>query len=399
MRISKKKLAALGAFFVVMAAAIGGCGSSIPGNSVATVAGNPITVGAYKHWMYIAAKDEAAEEEGEPVITASDPPDFTSCIKQIREQVPSLKSDSDTTLRSDCKEVFTEFNTEVMDFLIEGYWYQADWAKQGKTYTQADLNKDWAKVKKEEFPTAAELKTYLSESGETQQDLYFQVRVNSIYSKLLTQNEKKVTPALISQYYDKHKSEFGTAQTRDIHLIRTTTQAKAQDAYNALNSGTSWDTVAKQYAADAASKSNGGLLTGVTNGEEEKAANTAIFSAPVNKLVGPVHGLFGYYVIEVTKITPATQQSLKKATAQIKELLTSQQEQDAQNAVTKKSKANWGAKTLCRATYAVAYCAGYKAPKTTTTATVAPTTTATSTTTTASTATGTTTTATSTTGS
>jgi hypothetical protein len=59
MRISKK-LAALGAFFVV-GAAVAGCGSSVPGNSVATVAGNPITLQAYKHWMYIAAKGATAQ--------------------------------------------------------------------------------------------------------------------------------------------------------------------------------------------------------------------------------------------------------------------------------------------------------------------------------------------------
>ena len=59
---------------------------------------------------------------------------------------------------------------------------------------------------------------------------------------------------------------------------------------------------------------NGGLLSGVTPGEEESAVNKAIFANPVNKLVGPIKGIFGYYVLEVTKITPATQESLAKAT-------------------------------------------------------------------------------------
>ncbi len=59
MRISRK-LAALAAFFVV-GAAVAGCGSSIPGNSVATVAGNPITLQAFNHWMYVAAKEQAAQ--------------------------------------------------------------------------------------------------------------------------------------------------------------------------------------------------------------------------------------------------------------------------------------------------------------------------------------------------
>jgi foldase protein PrsA len=404
MRINKKKISALGAFFVI-SAAIAGCGSSssssIPGNSVASVAGNPITAQAYKHWMYIAAKDEAAEEPGEPVIAASDPPEFTSCIAQIREQIPDLKTDSDKTLRSDCKEVFTQFNSEVMAFLIEGYWYQAQAHKVGINYTAAQEAKDYAKAIKADFPTSAELKTYLTSSGETEADLKFQVRVNSVYSKLIARVSKKVDSKTIAQYYAAHKSTFGTAETRNIHLVRTTTEAKAQAAYDALKSGQSWDTVAKQYAADASSKANGGLLTGVTNGEEEKAANAAIFSSPTGKIVGPVKGLFGYYVIEVVKITPATQKTLAQATAQIKQLLTSDSQQSAETTVNNAVKKAWLSKTLCRPTYSVSDCKGYVAPKTTTAATTTPaaTTTTATTTPTATTTTPTTTTKTSTSGS
>jgi foldase protein PrsA len=404
MRINKKKISALGAFFVI-AAAVAGCGSSssssIPGNSVASMAGNPITAQAYKHWMYIAAKDEAAEEPGEPVIVASDPPEFTSCIAQVREQIPDLKKDSATTLRNDCKQVFTQFNSEVMSFLIEGYWYQAQAHKVGINYTAAQEAKDFAKAVKTDFPTSAELKTYLTSSGETEADLKFQVRVNAVYTKLIARVSKKVDSKTIEQYYDAHKQQFGSAETRNIHLVRTTTAAKAQAAYNALKSGQSWDTVAKQYAADAASKANGGLLSGVTNGEEEKAANTVIFSSPTGKVVGPVKGLFGYYVIEVVKITPATQKTLAQSTAQIKQLLTSDSQQTAETAVNNAVKKAWQSKTLCRSTYMAADCKGYVAPKTTTTpATTTPATTtpATTGTTTTATTTPTATTKTSTTG-
>ncbi len=401
MRINKKKISALGAFFVI-AAAVAGCGSSssssIPGNSVASVAGNPITAQAYKHWMYIAAKDEAAEEPGEPVIVASDPPEFTSCIAQIREQIPDLKKDSDTTLRNDCKQVFTQFNSEVMAFLIEGYWYQAQAHKVGVNYTAAEETKDFNKAIKADFPTSAELKTYLTSSGETEADLKFQVRVNAVYTKLIARVSKKVDSKTVEQYYDAHKQQFGTAETRNIHLVRTTTQAKAQAAYNALKSGQSWDTVAKQYAADAASKANGGLLSGVTNGEEERAANSVIFSSPTGKVVGPVKGLFGYYVIEVVKVTPATQKTLAQATAQIKQTLTNDTQQSAETTVNDAVKKAWQPKTLCRSTYSVSDCKGYVAPKTTTTPAATAPATATTTTAAATTTTPTTTTKTSTTG-
>jgi hypothetical protein len=394
MRISKK-LSALGAFFVI-AAVVAGCGSSIPGDSVATVAGNPITLKAYNHWMYIAAKEEASEQTGEPVIVPQTPPDFKSCIAQIRSDIPSLASTSDADLKTDCANVFKEFNTEVMSFLIEGYWYQADAYKMGIKYTDADLTRDFKKATKTEFPTKADLAAFLKSSGETENDVKFQIRVSQIYSKLIAKASPKVTPAAIKKYYAANKAKFGTAETRDLHLVRTSSAAKAQAAYNALKSGQSWNAVATQYSASATAAKNGGLLTGVTTGEEETAVNSAIFGNPVGKVVGPIKGLLGSYVIEVTKIIPATQKTLAQSTAQIKTLITSQQQTAAVTKVNNESKKNWGKQTLCRSTYSIADCVGYKAPPATTT-TATPTTEATTPATTTTTVPATTTTAASTT--
>jgi parvulin-like peptidyl-prolyl isomerase len=378
MRISKK-LSALGAFFVI-AAVVAGCGSSIAGNSVATVAGNPISLQAYNHWTYIAAVESAAQQTGEPVIVPKSPPKYTSCIAQIRRDVPSLKTTPDSTLKTDCAEVFKEYNSEVMQFLIEAYWYQADAYKLGIKYTTADLNRDFSKAIKTEFKTKAALATYLKSAGETEADIRFQVRVSQIYSKLLKRDEVKVNAASIAKYYAAHESEFGTKETRDLHLVRTTSLAKAKAAYSALKSGESWTVVAKKYSASAAAAKNGGLLTGVSTGEEEAAVNAAIFKNPVGKIVGPIHGLLGSYVIEVTKITAATQKTLAQATSEIKTLITDQQQTAAETKVNNESKKNWGSQTLCRSTYSISDCVGYKAPATTTTATPTTTTTVPSTT-------------------
>ena len=47
---------------------------------------------------------------------------------------------------------------------------------------------------------------------------------------------------------------------------------------------------------DPTSKANGGLLKEVVQGEEEKALDTAIFSAKTRVLGGPVKMPFGYYI-------------------------------------------------------------------------------------------------------
>jgi foldase protein PrsA len=368
-----KTFLALGAFFVV-AVALSGCGSGIPGNAVADMAGNPISTTAFKHWMYIAAKGSSAQTPGAPVIVPSDPPNFDTCISQVKAQIPTFaKGKTDAQIRTACKQLFTSLSGQVMDFLIRAYWYQAQAKKLGITVSDADINKAFAAAKKQQFPTAAAFNTFLSQSGQTLNDIMFRVRVNEIYKKLLAKHQSTVSAAAIQTYYNSHTSQFGKPETRNIRIVRTNTLKAANAAKAALAHGQSWDAVTKKYSIDSSTKNKGGVITGVKKGQEEQALDTAAFGAKLNTIVGPVHGQFGYYVVQVTKIIPGSQQSLAQATPLIKQILNGNRQTAAQSAVDAQAKKSWLSKTKCRSAYSMADCSGYKAPKAT--STVAPSTT------------------------
>jgi foldase protein PrsA len=368
-----RSITALGAFFV-LALALSACGSGLQGNSVADVDGNPITTQAFNHWMYVAAKGQASQSPGQPVIVPNDPPNFSKCVAQVRKQIPTLAKTSDKQLTSDCKQLFTSLSSQVMDFLVKAYWYQADATKQHINVTDAQVQKAFNTAKKQQFSTAAEFQTFLTSTGQTLQDILFRVRVDQIYMKLIAKHPTSVTAAAIAAYYQAHQSQFGTKETRDMRIVLTKTQAQAEAAKAALKSGKSWDEVAKKYSIDPTTKTKGGLLTSVTSGQQDAALNQAAFAAPVNKLIGPIKGQFGTYVFEVTKITPATQKTLAESSAAIKTTLAGQLQTAAQTAVDNHAKKDWFSQTQCRALYAMADCKGYKAPKTTATtpATTAP---------------------------
>jgi parvulin-like peptidyl-prolyl isomerase len=362
----RSSLLALGAFFVV-AVGMAGCGSGVSGDSVAEVAGNPITTQAFNHWMLVAAKSQAAQSPGQPVIVPNDPPNFNKCIAQARKEFPSLAKASDKTLRADCKQLFTSLSSQVMDFLIKAYWYQADAAKLGVKVTDAQVQKAFITARNQQFPNGKGFNTFLAQTGQTMQDILFRFRINTIVQKLVAKHDKTITQADIQSYYNSHSSQFGTQESRNVRVVLAKTQADAEAAKKALSKGQSWAVVAKKYSTDTASKNSGGLLTGLTKQQADPALASAAFSAPTNKLLGPVKGQFGYYVFEVLKVTPATQQSLAQATPLIRQQLTSQQQQTAQTAVDNHAKKDWQSKTTCRAQYAMADCNGYKAPKTATT--------------------------------
>ncbi|MHB1835278.1 MAG: peptidyl-prolyl cis-trans isomerase [Solirubrobacteraceae bacterium] len=372
---SRRSILALSAFFVAAALAISACGSSsggIPSGSVAVVAGNPISLRAVNHWMYVAAKGQAASSPGTPVIVPNDPPNFTRCINQARAEIPALKKTPASQLKTDCSQLFTNLSGQVMDFLIKAYWYQADAHKLGIHVTAAQVQQALDKAKKTQFTNAAQYQTFLKQSGMTEADISYRVLINQVFLKLQALHKQTVTPAAIASYYNAHKSTFGTPQTRNMRIVLTKTQAQAQAAKSALQSGQSWKTVAKKYSTDPTTKNSGGLLTNVTAGQQDQALSTAAFAAPLNKLLGPIKGQFGYYVLDVIKITPATQQTLSQATAQIKSTLTTQYANNAGNAVDAHAKKDWLAKTQCKATYAMADCSGYKPPKTSSTSSATP---------------------------
>jgi foldase protein PrsA len=363
-----RSIPALGAFFVLVAVAISACGSSVPGNSVASVAGNPISLQAFNHWMYVDAKGQAASSPGQPVIVPNDPPNFTNCIAEARAKIPTLKKTPAKTLKADCKQLFTSLSSQVMDFLIKAYWYQGTAHKLGINLTDAQVQTALAKAKKGQFSTPAQFTAFLKQSGQTAADIEYRVRVNQVFMKLTARQPTAVTPAKIAAYYAAHKTQFGTPQTRNMRIVLTKTAAQAEAAKKALQKGQSWTVVAKKYSTDPTTKNKGGVLTNVTAGQQDAALSTAAFVAPANKVLGPIKGQFGYYILEVTKITPATQRSLAVSTALIKQTLSGQLTQAAQTAVDNQAKKDWLSKTSCRAEYAMADCQGYKAPKTSTAA-------------------------------
>jgi foldase protein PrsA len=358
----RSSILALGAFFVI-AVGMAGCGSGVPGDAVVNVAGNPITTQAFNHWMYVAAKSQAAQSPGQPVIVPNDPPNFDSCVALVKKEIPSLAKTKTSTLRTDCKQLFTSLSSQVLDFLIKTYWYQADAAKAGIKVSDAEVQKAFNTAKAQSFPTAAGFNTFLSQTGQTLQDVLYRFRYSLILQKLVAKHATTVTPAQIQAYYNSHLSQFGTQATRSMKIVLAKTQADALAAKKELDSGQSWATVVKRYSTDPTTKSTGGVLNGVTKQQQDAALSNAAFAAPANKILGPVKGQFGYYVFDVTKITPATQQSLASATPLIKQQLTSQAQTSAQSAVDNAAKKSWLSQTTCRAGYAMADCKGYSPPK------------------------------------
>jgi foldase protein PrsA len=202
----------------------------------------------------------------------------------------------------------------------------------------------------------------------SQDDINLRVKLDLLSTKIrtkVTKSDKKVTDKEIQQYYEKNKARFATPERRDLNVVLTKTLPQARTALAALRGGAKWATVAKRYSIDQASKAAGGKLPGVTPGQQEKAFDDAVFKARPRQLLGPVKTQFGYYVFQVTKVTPKSQQTLAQATPTIKQLLAQQGEQKRLSDFVKSFEKKWKGRTNCRDGFVIQMCKNAPKPKTT----------------------------------
>jgi foldase protein PrsA len=365
-----KTLRSLSALGAVLFALVGlsACGG-IPGDAVVQVSGTAITKTAFDHWMAVAATSSSASPTEKPAVP--EPPDYTTCIAHLAKTAakPAKGQSAPTTkqLKSQCETEYKSLQTEVLGFLISSQWVIGEASALNVKLSDAEVKKEFTKIKAEQFPKAAEFEKFLTTSGQSVSDLLLRVKLNLLSQKIQKQIVKKkstVTQAQIKKYYEENKSKYGTPEKRNVRIVLTKTEAAAASAKKEIESGKSFASVASKDSIDPTSKADGGLLKEVVKGEEEKALDTAIFSASKNVLGGPVKTPFGYYVYEVVSTTPGTQQPLSKVQTTIKEQLISTGEQQALSKFVKEFKKKWTAKTECRSGYVVADCKSYKAPKT-----------------------------------
>ena len=363
------RVLALGAFFVP-AAILLGCGEEgIPGNAVAQVDGTAIEKVDFEHWLGVAAKSG-----GQPNAALPKPPDFTDCIAQAKKAaakpVAGQPKQTDADFKKQCQLQYDQLREQVLGLLISFEWIEREAKEQGVTVTDAEVKKSFDEQKKQSFPKEADYAKFLKESGQTNEDVMMRVRLDALSNKIrdkVTKGKDKVSDAQVKTYYDKNQQQFAQPERRDLSIVLTKTEAKAEEAKAALESGQPFKQVAKKFSTDDASKAQGGKLPAVGEGQQEKAFDTAIFAAKKGKITGPVKTQFGFYVFKVDKVNAASQQTLEEATTTIKQVLASQNQQKALDAFVKGFRKKWKAQTECRKGYVTQDCKN--APKATPTPT------------------------------
>jgi foldase protein PrsA len=345
---------------VLGAAALVGCGNSVPSGSVAKVGDETITKSDFDKWLTSASAGAAAGGQS----AAPDPPNFEKCVaaKQAQPQPQGGQKPTAAQLKKQCKDEYDQLKGDVMQFLIQAQWVQQEADEQDINVSDQEVRNRLEEEKKRAFPGKDGEKRYqdfLKTSGMSEEDILFRFELETLQQKLtqkITENESKVSDQEVQDYYDKNKQRFAQPERRDLNVVLTKTKAKAEEAKRAIDGGQSFKEVAKKYSIDEGSKAQGGKLPDVAEGQQEKAFNDAIFAAKKGSIEGPVKTQFGWYVFEVTRVKPASQQTLEQSEETIKNLLRSQKQQKALDDWIKDFRERYKEKTTCADDYEVAEC-------------------------------------------
>jgi foldase protein PrsA len=248
---------------------------------------------------------------------------------------------------------------QVLQFLISADWIAGEAKERGITATDDEVKRQFEQTKKQSFPNNKAYERFLKSSGQTVQDLLFRVRLDVLSNKIrqqLTGGSSNVSNEEVKKYYEKNAQQFSQPERRDLEVILTKSEEKANDAKKRVQSGDKWGKVAKALSVDPASKSQGGKLLGVAKGQQDPAFDAAIFSTDKNKIAGPVKTGAGFYVFRVINITKATKQTLQQSAAGIRQLLTSQNQQKKLDQFSKTFRNDWRSKTDCAEGYVIPDC-------------------------------------------
>ena len=182
-------ISALGAVFFA-SLALAACGGGIPSDAVVQVGSNPITKATFEHWLSVAAASSAT------TATAKTAPSRSSPIRRTtrnasrtwkrprRNRRKASPSRRRRELKSECEQQYTSLKQEVLGFLISSEWVIGEAANLGVKVSDAEVKKEFEKIKNQQFPKAAEFEKFLATSGQTVSDLLLRVKLNMLSSKI-----------------------------------------------------------------------------------------------------------------------------------------------------------------------------------------------------------------------
>ncbi len=287
-----------------------------------------------------------------------DAPNFTACIAHLRTGAAASRPASE--LKGECQKRYEALLSPALGSLIHTQWLLGEAREEGVRVGEAEVQREYASA------TAAnpEFKETLASTGQTIADVKLNLKLGQISNKIyerIKERTPKTTATLVERYYQQHKASYALPEQRDLHIIRTASQAAARKALGEIRSGRSFSSIAKQITIPQPIGTKNALLLALApKGFSEPLLAEAIFKARPKVLSGPIKISLGYYVFEVTRIHPPHRRTLAEVRGTLERRLPELLRNQTLSGFVTTFRRKWTARTDCRAGYVVENCRQYK---------------------------------------
>jgi foldase protein PrsA len=291
-----------GLFALGLAVFAAACGTSndsanVPPDSVAVVGDKAITKSEFDDLVTYAKRSYATQKRPFPKVGT---PEYI----QIRDQAMALLVQR-AQFEVKAKDLGVDVSDEAVNKRIDEYI------------------KERHKGNRKAFE--AELKQQGLSDAQARDIIRGNLVQEGIYKKVTS--DVKIEDKAVKDYYAKNKSQYGTPDTRVVRHVLVKDRALAKRLYNELKAGGNWNTIAKKYSQDPASKNQGGKMT-ATRGQLVPEFEEVAFSLGKDQISIPIKTQYGWHVIQALSKT-------KKGTStpfnQVEEAIRQQLAQDKKN--------------------------------------------------------------------
>jgi len=263
---------------------------------------------------------------------------------------------------------YEELMEAALGSLLDSAWLRGEADEQGISVNEAEIEKEFKKLKSQNFKTEAEYQKFLKESEFTQEDVDERVELQMLSTEIqsgITDGVGEPSKSDVENYYEAAlATQFTKPETRNIRLVVNKDKKKAEAALSALsadNSQKTWKETAAKYSEDELTKKKGGFQQGVAEGVLEEPLNERVFAASNGKVEGLIKTERGYNVFEVESSTPETVEDLKTVEQQIKQQLEQTNEQEAFTEFVANYSSKWKSRTFCADGFVIERCANFEA--------------------------------------
>lgn len=242
-----------------------------------------------------------------------------ACSNSGGEEVVAMVNDVKITKDEFYDYLVEQNGEEVLEALILEKMLELEVEANNIKVTEEEIDVEYAEMA-EAYGGVEGLKNTLQMYGYTEDSIRKNLKLNLSIEKLM-EPLITVTDEEIALYFAENKEDFDVSEQVKASHILVATKEEANDILGKLNSGESFEDLAKEFSLDTSNAGNGGDLGYFGRGAMVQPFEDVAFRLAVGEVSEPVETTFGYHIIKISDKKAAEEATLEGSKETITEVL------------------------------------------------------------------------------